>query len=149
MADHRPYQQKVFTWSGRGLRVGMWAGLVLGAVAAISAGAGMTLGGAVLAAPLYGVAYMAGVGIAGALAGGVFGAVRHSPLFDRPQPERDRLQDISALQSRVQDSLAIEAPQVPYPETIPPRVADRPVVGPFTERLAQERAQEISEQIDR
>jgi hypothetical protein len=105
MADSRPYHIKVRERAGQGMRLGLWAGFGIGAYMAITAATGP---GALLMAPIIGGMWMLGGAAAGAAGGLLFGAVRHSRVFDPPRPEQDRVVDLAAIQQRVQDALVPE-----------------------------------------
>lgn len=103
--DTRAYHIKVREKAGQGLRLGLWAGFGVGAYMAITAATGA---GALLMAPIIGALWMVGGAAAGATIGMVFGAVRHSRVFDPPRPEKDAMADLASLRQRVQDSLISE-----------------------------------------
>jgi hypothetical protein len=111
----------------------MWAGFALGAIAAISASFVVAPGMALLSAPITAILYTGGGALAGGTLGLAYGAIRHSRLFDHPQPEKDRLEDIAALHQRVQDSLIPEQALGAAPSLEqPPRRA-------FTQMIERER----------
>lgn len=129
MADNRPYHSKVAERIGQGARFGMWAGFAVGAIAAISASFVLAPGVALLSAPITAILYTAGGALAGGALGLAYGAVRHSRLFDHPQPEKDRLEDVAALHQRVQQSLVQEQALS----------LEQPVRGTFTQMIERER----------
>lgn len=138
MADNRPYHSKVAERAGQGMRAGAWIGGIVGAVVAITGAVAVPGLSALVAAPFIGLAWMGAGALTGALGGMMFGAVRHSPLFDRRQPENDRLQDLAALQERVQNAIV---PEAPLPERSTPGQQNRR----FTEMIERERAMRATE----
>lgn len=138
-----PYHTRVATTIRQGVRVGMWLGAGAGLIAAIVASATLAPAAALLMAPMYGILGMAAGAIAGGAGGMLFGAVRHSRLFHHPMPERDRAEDLAALQRRVQDAL------VPEPVLLNDGPSANPMNIGFAEMVERRRASAATNQVQR